>query len=314
MSTPNTSSCFVVNPKSAGGRTKREWEKLFPSLQNQLGNATTRYTLGIGDGINQTRQALDEGYSRIVSVGGDGTNNEVLNGFLQSDGTPYKPHTQFAFFPMGSGGDFGRTLPCAENVQQLAEQLLRGQVNLIDVGKITFQTPKQANVERLFLNIASIGVSADINMRVNRSRKWLGGTLTYFLHSFLGILAFENPTMRLSLDDGPIQEGKKHLVIVGNGRYFGGGMKAAPDAIVDDGWLDVILVGDYHKAQLILEGSRIYRGTHIHMPQTRFHRVKKIHIEADRQIWIDVDGEVPGYLPATIEVIPRTLPICLPLR
>ncbi len=311
MSDQAPSCCFIVNPQSAGGRTRQNWDKIAPAMEAALGELKVLFTDSIGSATKLCQQALDQGVELVISVGGDGTNNEVMNGFFLPDGTLRKADAQFAFIPMGSGGDLRRTLPHATTAEQMIAQIRSGTVRKLDVGKVTFQGANGQENQRFFLNITSIGISGDVNQRVNRSRKLFGGPATFFLASARAVLSYKNPMCKLQIDEKEAFEKKCHLIIVANGRYFGGGMKAAPDAEMDDGFFDLVILGDYSKSTMLGKGSLIYQGKHLNMPDTTLQRIRKLHLTCDREIWIDIDGEVPGHTPATIEIIPQVLPIRL---
>ncbi|TNE47243.1 MAG: diacylglycerol kinase family lipid kinase [Deltaproteobacteria bacterium] len=304
--------CFIVNPMSGGGRTRSKWESYVPQLQNALGDVSFRYTEGLGSATALAQQAVEEGYRLFVSVGGDGTNNEVLNGLLKPSGELLHPELQFAFFPMGSGVDLRRSQPYASNLQQLIQQVQHGTVQHVDVGKVTFQSDQGTETSRFFLNISSIGMSSMVTAAINRSRKPLGGTAAYLWYSLIAMIRFQNPTMKVTLGDATPLEGRQNLIIVGNGKYFGGGMKAAPDAEMDDGLFDVVVIGDYSSAELILNGSKVYSGAHIHLPKTQVHRVSRLTVETDRPIPIDIDGELLGQPKANYELLHQRLPLRLP--
>jgi YegS/Rv2252/BmrU family lipid kinase len=277
-------------------------------LTEQLGSVEVRFTTGSGDGILQTQQAIDEGCEIIVSVGGDGTNNEVVNGFFLPDGQLRNKDALFAFFPSASGGDLRRSLPTANTVPQLIELLSSGETRLLDVGRISMQDAHNKTIQRFFLNVASLGISAMVNRYVSSSHKPFGGTVAFFWASLRSILRYRNPTVRISIDDGPSTSSVCHLVAIANGQYFGGGMKIAPHAELNDGYFDIVTLGDYNRLELLLQGTSVYRGTHINHPKTSVRKARKLHAESDTDIWLDIDGEVPGRLPACFEIMPQCLP------
>ncbi len=304
--------CFIVNPMSGGGRTRSKWESYIPQLRSELGEVSVRYTEGKDSATKLAKEAVEEGHRLIISVGGDGTNNEVLNGLLKTSGELLHPELQFAFFPMGSGVDLRRSLPYSSNLKQLIHQVRHGSVQNVDVGKVTFQSEQGIQTSRFFLNISSIGMSSMVTAAINRSRKPLGGTAAYLWYSLIAMIRFLNPTMKVTLGDAPPLEARQNLIIVGNGKYFGGGMKAAPDAEMDDGLFDVVMIGDYSSTELILNGSKVYSGAHIHLPKTQVHRVNRLTVETDRPIPIDIDGELLGQPKAEYELLPQRLPLRLP--
>lgn len=307
------STCFIVNPHSAGGRTRETWPHIARQVTAALGDVSVRFTGGRGDATHQAKAAIQEGYELIIAIGGDGTNNEIINGFFDSDGQPYNPDATFAFYPSGSGGDLRRSIPTARTVPQLLKLIQQGEDRFFDLGKVTFLNHKNEEATRFFLNVASLGLSAMVNQRMDRSAKRWGGTATFFAASIRSILSYTNPRITLQWDEEPETTETRYLVAVGNGRYFGGGMKIAPDASMNDGLLDLVVMGDYGKTELVFKGTNIYFGAHLNDPRASVYRVQKVRASSEEDVFLDVDGESPGRLPATFEVLPQRIRIrCLP--
>ncbi len=297
--------CFIVNPSSAGGRTKFFWQLWQRKLALAFGEIQVRFTKGSGEATRLTRDALREGYRLVVAIGGDGTVNEVVNGFFDEKGELINPEAAFTFLPSGSGGDLRKTLEPPEDINSLIELIRRGKPRPIDIGKIEMSGASGEPLRRYFINIASVGVSADVNRKVNRSSKILGGKATFFLASLSSILSFNNPNLYLQIDGEELGRFRRHLVAVANGKYFGGGMKVAPMADPFDGYFDIVIFGDFSKAEMLFHGLKIYTGAHLGLSKVTSVRGKKIRIDSDTEIWLDVDGEVPGKLPAVIEILPQ---------
>jgi len=307
MSTDIPSTCFVINPYSAGGRTARHWEKVSKILVREIGSFSVRFTESIGDATRQTRLALAEGNQLIISVGGDGTNNEIVNGFFDEDGNMTHPDAMFSFFPSGSGSDLRRTLSTAENTKDLVRLIRNGSTKKLDLGCVTYVAHNGEEEKRFFINIASFGASGLTVRYVNKSSKPLGGSFAFAAATVKTMLKYKNTTIRVSYDDGPFENELIHVLAVSNGRFFGGGMQVAPDAEMDDGIFDVITLGDVGLWDLITNSSKLYKGTHLESPKINARRAKKVVVECEKELFIEIDGEQPGHLPATFEILPKTL-------
>lgn len=294
----------VVNPRSAGGKTEKRWPQLREIIHEAYGPFEAKFTRATGDATALTREALRGGAELVVALGGDGTINEVINGFFDGE-TPIAPAAAFGVLPAGTGGDFIKTLGTSRDIRAAAEQLRRAQPRAIDVGRLTFVDHAGKRQVRHFINIASFGISGLVDRLVNESSKALGGTVSFATATLKAGLKYKNATVRLVLDGGAPREGKVYNVAVANGRYFGGGMKVAPEAILDDGLFDVVTMGDFGFADLVLRGLDIYSGKHIKNPKVTVHRARKVEAQAldGSEVLLDVDGEQPGRLPATFELL-----------
>jgi YegS/Rv2252/BmrU family lipid kinase len=304
---------LVVNPHSAGGKTERRWPQLRATILENFGPFEERFTRGAGEGTELTRAALRDGAGLIVAVGGDGTVNEVVNGFFEAgEADKLVAHdAAFGILPCGTGGDFVKTLGIPKDLTAAAAALRRAQPRPIDVGRLSFiDNDGQPRVRR-FVNIASFGISGVVDRNINQSSKVLGGMLSFALATLKAGATYKNATVKLSFDGGAVKEGRIYNVAVANGRYFGGGMKVAPDAALDDGWFDVVTLGDISFTELLLRGTEIYRGKHLTNPKVSVARARKVEARADDgvEVLLDVDGEQPGRLPATFELVPGALKV-----
>ncbi|MBT8495873.1 MAG: diacylglycerol kinase family lipid kinase, partial [Deltaproteobacteria bacterium] len=299
---------LIVNPQSQGGALGRRWPEVSRAIRRQLGSFEELRTEGPGDATRLARQAIDDGADRIVAIGGDGTINEVVNGFFDN-GEPVETNAALGILPFGSGGDFRKTISVPKDIDAAAHRLANGQPRRIDVGHLEYTDHDGEKGQRMFVNIASFGVSGLVDRYVNESSKRLGGTLSFLLASARAGLNYSNKRVRLRFDDGEPIDLTVYLCAIANGRYFGGGMYVAPEADLADGKFDVVSVGDIGKAQMLLLGTRIYNGTHLTMDAVSQRRATRIHAEpiGSDEVLLDVDGETPGRLPATFRLIPQSL-------
>lgn len=319
MPTPHT--VVIVNPKSQGGAVGKRWPDLADSIARIL-PFDELHTSGPGDATLLTRQALQGGADRVIALGGDGTVNEVVNGFFDEQGAPVKPEATFGLLPYGTGGDFRRTMNIPRSLPEAAAIIAAGHRRRIDLGKLTYTAPPSAgggDKVRLFANIASFGVSGVVDRLVNESGKKLGGKLSFAIATARATWSYRNQRVELVFDGEPASrvELTVNTVAVANGRFFGGGMMMAPDADVEDGILDVVCMGDFGFGDLLRSGRRLYKGTHLTMDKVSHRRAKLVEalpMDPSEAVELDVDGENLGRLPARFEVAPAAIWMAAPPR
>lgn len=297
---------FVVNPKSANGGTGRRWAELAASIARTLSDFGVEFTKGPLDAVHITRTALKSGYECIVAVGGDGTINEVTNGFFE-DGKVINPNAALGVLPRGTGGDFRKTFDWALDDAAAINRLKTPETRPFDVGRLDFLGHDGKPQTRYFANICSFGVSGVVDAEVNKTSKALGGKVSFMLGSFKAMTRYKDQRVRLTLDDKPLEEVMVTTLSVANGKFFGGGMKVAPDADVSDGLFDVVIWSGYGLKDFVVKSAGIYSGEHVKWKNTRVVRAKRVVAESDEKVLIDCDGEQPGTLPCTMTILPSAI-------
>lgn len=314
---------FIVNPRSANGATLRRFERVRDKFATALGNIDVKLTERPKHASELARAAIRAGAKAVIAVGGDGTNNEVINGFFDENGAPTVAtaaagtanapgveRTAFGVVTSGTGGDFRRTFHwTTEPLDDLA-RLQRFQTRPIDIGKLTVTTDDGPRTH-FFVNIASFGVSGDVVNLVNTSSKALGAKLSFMIGSLRATAAYKPKRVRLIHDGDAPWEGDIAYVAVANGQYFGGSMWVAPEAKPDDGQFDVVTcTGD--GTAFWLKHVKVYQGKHLDFSEVSVKRARRVVAEpvrADERVLVEIDGEQPGRLPATFEIVPAAVPL-----
>ncbi|MBN8232333.1 YegS/Rv2252/BmrU family lipid kinase [Corallococcus macrosporus] len=298
---------LVVNPRSANGQTGKRWVEISAQVGKVLGEFGHGFTSGGMDAARLARQAIDDGYECIVAVGGDGTLNEVTNGFFR-DGKVINPQAALGLLPRGTGGDFRRTFGWDLELTSALERLRTEKTEPFDVGRLEFIGNDGNPATRFFANIASFGVSAVVAREVNQGSKALGGNLSFMWGTVKGLLKYQERQVRLTVDGGTPETVSVTAVAVANGRYFGSGMFVAPDAVTHDGLFDVTIWSNYGLSDFVLKSKGVYNGDHVTWKGTRRLRCRTIHAESeDGDVFLDVDGETPGRLPCTMTLLPGAI-------
>jgi YegS/Rv2252/BmrU family lipid kinase len=267
-------------------------------------------TEGPGDAGRLVREARRDGVDCVVVVGGDGTLNDVAQGYLNPDGSLAGSGPALGLIPSGTGGDFRRTFGLGDSVEEAAERILKAAPRPLDLGLLSVQSHEGKLERRAFLNITSFGIGGLTDRIVNESPKWMGGKAAFFLGTLRAMLVYRNAPVRVRVDGTVWLEAPIFNVALANGRYFGGGMMIAPDAEPGDGLLDVVALHDMSRVKAAALAQHIYKGAHLGQPGVSVTRGKVIEAEpliASHEVLIDMDGETPGRLPLRAELAPGAL-------
>ncbi|PYS45809.1 MAG: hypothetical protein DMF68_21095 [Acidobacteria bacterium] len=306
---------IIVNPASAGNSTRAAWPAMASDLAAHFGAFNCAFTKAAGDARALAAKGAREGRRLIVACGGDGTINEVANGILESG----CHDVELGILPSGTGGDFRRTLRIPVSAADAARTLLRGRTRSIDVGRATYINHEGAEETRYFLGVASFGMSTEIISRVkasdsrwlpNARTSWLGGRISFAVATAQATLSYAKTDVLVQMDCGRERRLAVTNLCIANARYFGGGMKIAPQAKLDDGQFDIITINEMSAIRILTNTHKLYRGTHLEMEdvyQARARIVTARPAQSNEKVMIEIDGELPGYLPATFEILSRSL-------
>lgn len=298
----------VVNPAAGGGRAGRHWPAISRELEDAIGAFDHGVTSKGGEATTLVRRAVDAGATSIIAVGGDGTINEAINGLCDGDQPPSAELT-FGFITFGTGGDFRRSFDLPKDVSAAIERLKHGSVQTIDLGRLQYTSANGASGQRWFNNIASFGFSGEVVRAVNAARfsKLLGGKFSFFWNSFWELRKYAGCKVDLTIDGNTISD-DICVAAICNGRFFGGGMMMAPDAALSDGQFDVVVIKQ-HPPITIFDMRLLYSGSHLSHPNVSVVRGKKVEAKprSNAPVYLDVEGEAPGSLPASFEVVSAAL-------
>ncbi|MBI4776438.1 MAG: diacylglycerol kinase family lipid kinase, partial [Deltaproteobacteria bacterium] len=254
---------LVVNPASGNGNTGRGWTKSELLLRRHLEFPfDVALTQSPGHATRIVREAVGRGVDRIVSVGGDGTLNEVVNGLFDGE-HPQASETILGTIGLGTGSDFIKTLGWRPGLEFAAEKLNQGTVRRIDAAHVRFRTFDGSKAGRTFINVADFGAGGAVVERVNRTTKRFGGAASFLWGIVATLLTYKNKLISYRVAQGLEQSEILSNVIVGNGCYYGGGIKAAPTASLNNGTLSIVFVGDFKWLETLVNLPRFRAGRHL---------------------------------------------------
>jgi YegS/Rv2252/BmrU family lipid kinase len=301
----------IVNPRSGGGLSEARWAGLVEGLTDGLGPFDTVFTTKPRDATTIARREAAGGRRLVVAFGGDGTISETADGILDAGAGDT---TELGIIPRGTGGDFRRTLDLPKDLAEAARRVREGAPRAIDAGRVRFVAHDGSETVRHFVNVSSFGFSSAVASRANASSKRFGGKAAFLGATVRSLFSYDNTDVWLSLDDGPRERRRVLMAAVGNGRFFGGGMKICPNARLDSGALEVVVVGDFTRLEVLTKVGRLFDGSHLELESVTATTARKLvaePVEAGAVVPIELDGETPGRLPATFEVMPGALRVRL---
>lgn len=300
--------CFIANPHAGRGRLMRDWPAIEASLGKYFKNFKVCFTQKKGDGAHLTRQALEEGFGLVVAVGGDGTLNECLNGFIRDD-QPIKPRSALGLLPLGRGSDLARFLKIPHQPAEALSYLFHAKARPFDVGKVTYTDFGGRKKSRYFINIAGAGICAHVDNWVNKTPGFWGARLSYLYSTLRSLLEYSPQRVFYSFGDQRHDQ-KLLMMIVANGGYFGSGMHVAPHARIDDGLFNVSVVRAMGIGKMITELSTLYSGDYLKSREVHSfstHRIQVKPVSGSNPLMIEMDGDTVGKIPATFELLPRLI-------
>lgn len=296
----------VVNPKA--GNTGRDWPMIKSALESTFPLMQVAESRARGQAAQLVRAALKDGHLDIVAVGGDGTINEAVNGFFEN-GAPVSPDAVFGFVSSGTHCDFRRSFGIKPGYEAGIARLKQSRIRRLDVGHVTCLSPRGEPVSRYFVNVASFGLSGRLAARLNRA-----GLAKFFGFGFQAVLAlisWRPKRVRLFTDTGYDEIAGITEVAVANGRWFGGGLRVAPQAEPGDGLFDIVVMAGAPRRR-VFEALKIWRDGNP-PPDIFLHRLRAAHltaapiVETHGAVFVETDGESVGLLPATFEILPGAI-------
>ena len=287
---------LITNPISGKGKAAATAEQAFQRLTAEGHTGQLELTTQAGDANRIAHEAIENGLHWIIACGGDGTIHEVVNAIAE------KPDVVLGVLPCGKGNDFAEALKIPTKPAEAIEVLLQGVTRKVDLGKIG---------DHYFDTIVTCGYDAEVSRRVTEEGAPFSGTASYVYTAITTLFSYRSPVVRLQGDFGSY-DGEILLTATGITSSYGGGMKIAPEAIIDDGLFDVCVIKPVPRRTVLRLLVTLFWGGHAGHPAVQMHRTKSLTIEADPPILLYADGERICYTPATVEIIERGLTVIAP--
>lgn len=288
---------FIINPEAG----KKKGLELSDYIKENFEEATIIQTEYPGHASELAKDHAGDG-NILYSVGGDGTLNEVINGVMDSE---YSKVTTVADVPCGSGNDF---IKCFTNIKDpvtLLEHYKRLRRKTIDVGVIN---------GRSFVNISSVGFDAEIVLGAKKFKRipFISAEFAYIISVFATLIKLKDYKVKLSIDGEEPRNLSVLFVTMANGNYYGGGMKAAPNAVINDGLFDFCLVDKITRREVPFLLPKFIKGKHEHLKPVHIIQGTKLLITSEQALPINMDGEVALSDHVEVEIIPGAVQFLVP--
>ncbi len=277
---------FIINPIAGKGRGV----KFLETIKHRMDESKIEYDISLSNYLGEEKsiasRSVEEGYTDIISVGGDGTLLETFNGIVGKD-------VVLGIIPSGTGNDFIKAIGISKDIEENLNKIIEGNYKYIDYGTIN---------DSYFLNVAGMGIDAEILINSTKFKKFLKGGLVYLFSTMHTLRKYKCTDVTI-IADGKKMKRKIYLVAVGNGNFIGGGMNVCPNAKVDDGFFELVIVNELKKSKFIRLFPSVYKGTHIKEDPVEVIYAKKVEIIAHDKLHINADGNIIGSDYANMEIV-----------
>lgn len=288
---------IIYNPTSGREAFKKELAPVLERFEVAGYETSTHATTSEGDAINAARTAVERGYDLIVAAGGDGTINEVINGMAEQE---YRP--KLGIIPMGTTNDFARALCIPRDIKKAVDVILDNQSMLLDIGRVN---------DQYFMNIAGGGKLTELTYEVPSKLKTMLGQMAYYMKGIEMLPSLKPIRAKIEYDGNSIDE-EIMLFLISNSNSVAGFEKLAPDAKLDDGYFDLLILKKANLAEFIRIASLALRGAHLEDSHVIYVKAKEVKVDTDEKMQLNIDGEFGGMLPGEFKNLQQHIEFFVP--
>ncbi|HEY5585625.1 MAG TPA: diacylglycerol kinase family protein [Ruminiclostridium sp.] len=290
---------FIINPTAGKGKSLELIPFIEECFKDKVEELAIRVTEYPGHATEIAKEYSVSGKCRIYSIGGDGTVNEVVNGIAGTEAT-------LGVIPTGSGNDFIRSFQSEFDIKDMIVNTINGEERSIDLARVN---------DKYFINISSIGFDANVGFNADKFKKVPGvsGSMAYLISIIYTVFKKKICNVNIDIDDKKMKV-KVLLVAIANGRYYGGGFIPTPDAKLDDGLLDICLVSEMSRFQIINLFPKYKKGLHTHLKQVSLFKCKRINIESEEDLCLNIDGEIVTAQNINFEILENAIKVIFPIK
>jgi len=301
---------LILNPQAGGGKGARSKQKILEVLHHHRLPHILYETTAAGDATKVARDAISNGFRKIIVAGGDGTLNEVAAGIVGQDEVESHEIT-LGLIPVGTGNDWRRTWNIPESIDSAVKLLVGARTERQDAGRMEFHKNGQKQIS-YFMNVAGCGFDAEVAFAANRAKEQgHSGVLTYIGKLISTLVSFRTQPVKIWMD-GESRQVELFAVLIGICKFAGNNMKLVPDANPSDGLFDITLATRISKLKVIANLPKLFNGKFVKLKEVQQYRCKTVKIEATSRALLQADGESVGEVPAEFFIIPSALTVVVP--
>ncbi|REK60589.1 diacylglycerol kinase [Cohnella laeviribosi] len=286
---------LIYNPTSGREEMRRRLPSILQRLEQGGIETSCHATESRGDAVTAASEAVERGFDIVISAGGDGTLNEVVNGLCRHEKRP-----SLGILPMGTSNDFARAHGIPRRWEDAVDVIIRGHERPVDIGLAG---------GNFFINIAGGGFLTEISYEVPSKLKTMIGHMAYYIKGFESITRFRPTRLRIRAEGIEDMEGDYMLFLIANSHTVAGFDKLAPRAATDDGLFDVIIMKKCNLAEMIRLATLALRGDHISDSHIIHFQTNRIQVESEDRVQLNLDGELGGELPCSFTMLPSHLSV-----
>lgn len=296
---------LVLNPVAGKGKGKKSYPFVLARLKENFEHVDARTSEYAGHIYEIGREAAAAGYQRIITIGGDGTLFELING-LYTDGEP-KQEIKLGMIPAGTGNSFLRDFGDVDPKSCL-EAVLKGTTREVDLVEFQYQKEGKTTTQH-FINIVGVGLIADVLKLTNEKLKWMG-RFSYGMAVLIRLFRGMNNTYNIIVD-GTKHQFKNSALVISNSKFTGGGMRIAPMADPFDGKVDLVIFNQVNRREILSIFLNVFKGTHVNHPKVTLLKGSHIEVRPEPPLLLMGDGELLDHTPLTMKVLPGELSILI---
>jgi diacylglycerol kinase (ATP) len=298
----NSNRWFVIiNPTSGNGSSKRKWPRIKALLNAEDFDFDYAFTEYENHSVLLTQIAVKQGFKKIISVGGDGTLHNIING-IQRQNSVNSSDIQIGVVAIGTGNDWIKTYNIPLHIEKAISIIKRGVLRQQDIGKIEFIDQKQESI--YFNNLAGVGFDGFVVSKVSKYKNL--GAIAYLIGAIAGLFSFKNFSSTITLNETEIRT-KSLMVLAGLCKYSGGGMQLTKDPNPNDGLFDVSIAKDLSKFDILKNLYNLFNGKIVEHSKVENYKVSELSIIIDSKVkpFIQADGELIGTGSIRLKIVPR---------
>jgi len=297
----------IINPNAGKRKGQKDWEKISDLLIKEEFIFSEKFTEKKGHAISLAIDGIKAGFRKIISVGGDGTLNEIVNGVFSNQTCP-TTDISLAMIPVGTGNDWGRMFGIPVDYEKAIKLIKDNNQILHDIGIVDYYDNTEKRI-RYFINNAGLGFESVVVRKSNiQKEKGRGGKAIYLYNLLISLINYKNCKAEIIID-GEKTNADVYTINVGNGRYCGGGMRLTPNALTDDGILEVTVINGMGKIEIIRNLNKLYDGTILDHHKVDSYKCKRLAVSSETLLYVQADGETLGHTPAEFTILPASVKI-----